>query len=69
MSMGDFLNPINVLKDWGDRLMSPLGFIFLAIAGIYIFLRVTGRIEGIKIGKFGRKGNTGSSQKPNYILK
>lgn len=66
------LSPMDTLKGWGEALMSPFGLILLALVGIYIFLRVTGRIEGlggmINRGK-GGNNNSGNSRRPDYILK
>ena len=71
-------SPIDMLKGWGRILMTPFGIILLLVAGVYIYLRVTGRIgnlipfvgdnDGKRKGKGGAGGSIGK-QRADYILK
>ena len=68
------LSPIDTLKGWGEALQSPLGIILLVGVAIYIFLRVTGRLDNPLGGLFGKKGggnsgNNGGGRQPDYIIK
>lgn len=67
------LNPMDTLKGWGNALTTPFGIILLVLLAIYIYLRISGRIEGlggmINKGKGGNSGNVGGARKPDYILK
>lgn len=59
----------HVLVKWGHSLTSPLGIVLMCIAGVYIFLRITGRIENPLSNLKGRRGNSGNDNRPpDYLL-
>lgn len=71
-------SPTAVVQGWIERLDSPIGYILIIIAIVYIYLRTTGKMEDTPLARLfgGKKGgggqggqNSGGNRPPDYIIK
>lgn len=64
-------SPVETFKGWGEALNSPLGIILLIAVAIYIWLRMSGRIDNpfSNLRRGGGNNQGGQTRKPDYIIR